>query len=174
MTEPKIEYLQLVTRYQAAIAGYIRSVAPGIDIDDVLQETNIVLWNRYKSFEIGTNFKAFAFRIAHLKTLETLRAKKKHAWLVFDSDLINSISIHQINDEFNHSGRQQALRECLSKLTDKDVQLVSERYFKRRTVREISKSHSRSEGAMQQVFFRIRNTLRNCIQSKVAQGEGTV
>ena len=31
MKDLNIEYLQLVTRHQAAICGYIRSLAPGLD-----------------------------------------------------------------------------------------------------------------------------------------------
>ena len=80
MSKLNIEYLQLVTRHQAAICGYIRSIAPGLNVDDVLQETNIVLWEKADTFQRGTNFKAFAFRIAHFKTLEALRRQKRDHW----------------------------------------------------------------------------------------------
>src|SRR6478736_9580751 len=95
MNPRQLEYLQLVTRHQAAILGYIRSIAPGAPVDDILQETNVILWERAASFEPGTHFKAFAFRIAHLKTLEFLRASKRKEWLVFDSDLLDAIARQQ-------------------------------------------------------------------------------
>ena len=38
MSTLNIEYLQLVTRHQAAICGYIRSIAPGLNADDALQD----------------------------------------------------------------------------------------------------------------------------------------
>lgn len=90
-----VEYLQLVTRHQPAIYGYIRSLAPGADIEDILQETNLVLWEKSAIFQPGSNFKAFAFRIAHLQTLEALRAERRRHWLVFDTDLLESIGTHR-------------------------------------------------------------------------------
>ena len=77
MTDRRLDYLQLVTRHQAAIYGYLRTIAPGAPLEDILQEVNLVLWNRAEDFELGTNFKAFAFRIAHFKALEALRAAKR-------------------------------------------------------------------------------------------------
>lgn len=57
MTPKQIQYLQLVTNHQALLQGYIHSIAPGVEADDVLQETNIILWNKMETFEMGTNFK---------------------------------------------------------------------------------------------------------------------
>ena len=50
------EFVGQTARQQAALHAYIISLMPGIDgVDDVLQETNIVLWEKRKSFEPGTN-----------------------------------------------------------------------------------------------------------------------
>lgn len=168
MTTRHLEYLQLVTRHQAAIHGYIRSIAPGAPIDDILQETNMVLWNRADDFEPGTHFKAFAFRIAHLKTLEHLRSSKRREWLVFDSDLLDAIAQRQSEVEASANGSQVALRECLSQLEEEDRQLLHRRYTLGQTVREMAKGDGKSEGSLQQLFFRLRNSLRICIERRIA------
>jgi len=167
-----IEYLQLVTRHQAAICGYIRSLAPGLDAEDILQETNIVLWEKAVDFEAGTNFKAFAFRIAYLKTLEALRARRREHWLQFDSELLEAISDQRVKAEAETPGRQHALRKCLENLSDSDRQLIHARYTERRTLREIAEGAERTEGALQQVFFRLRNALRVCIERTLAAKGG--
>lgn len=167
MSKLDIEYLQLVTRHQASICGYIRSIAPRLNADDVLQETNIVLWEKSGTFARGTNFKAFAFRIAHFKTLEALRRQKRDQWLQFDSDLLESIGAHMTEEESRGSGRQHALRECLKVMSETERGLIHERYTERRTVRAIAENKERTEGAMQQVFFRLRNALRTCIERKL-------
>ena len=172
MHDLNIEYLQLVTRHQAAICGYIRSLAPGLDAEDVLQETNIVLWNKASTFKPGSHFKAFAFRIAHLKTLEALRAQKRGHWLRFDSDLLEAIADQRVHGESETSGRQHALRQCLTDLSDSDRQLIHARYTEHRTVREIAQSTGRTEGALQQLYFRLRNALRICIERTLAQEGG--
>lgn len=174
MSALNIEYLQLVTRHQAAICGYIRSIAPGLNADDVLQETNIVLWEKAATFERGSNFKAFAFRVAHFKVLEALRRAKREQWLRFDSELLEMIAARRAEEEIGGTGRQHALRECLADLSAEDRGLIHERYTDRRTVRDIARNRERSEGAMQQVFFRIRNALRTCIERTLSQEGGPV
>jgi RNA polymerase sigma-70 factor (ECF subfamily) len=170
VTDRHLEYLQLVTRHQAAIYGYLRTIAPGAPVEDILQEVNIVLWNRAADFEPGTNFKAFAFRIAHFKALEALRAAKRRQWLVFDSDLLESICERQ--KECDESDPQAALRECLARLDEADRHLLHRRYTARQTVREIARHDGRSEGALQQVFFRLRTRLRACIERRLAMEGG--
>ncbi|WP_193212200.1 sigma-70 family RNA polymerase sigma factor [Luteolibacter marinus] len=173
MNQLDVEYLQLVTRYQPALFGYIRSIAPGANADDILQETNLVLWEKASTFEPGTNFKAFAFRIAHFKTLEALRSSKRHSWLQFDSDLLDSIADQQLGQaEAAHDdggmSRQTALGNCLGKLSEDDRSLVHCRYTRQQSIREISRSSGRTEGALQQVFFRIRNALRTCVERELS------
>ncbi|BDS07593.1 DNA-directed RNA polymerase sigma-70 factor [Oceaniferula spumae] len=174
MSDLNIEYLQLVTRHQAAIYGYIRSIAPGIDTEDVLQETNIILWDKADQFEPSTNFKAFAFRIAHLKTLECLRQKKREHWLQFDTDLLEAVARFQTNDLDQGPGRQHALRHCLAQLPDDDRELIHARYTKQQTVRSMAKNMNRTEGSLQQLFFRLRNSLKTCIERELLkEGEAT-
>jgi RNA polymerase sigma-70 factor (ECF subfamily) len=172
MASIDVEYLQLVTRHQPAIYGYIRSLAPGADIEDILQETNLVLWEKSASFETGTNFKAFAFRIAHFKTLEALRSDRRRQWLVFDSDLLNSIAERQSDSQNLADGQQAALRHCLLNLTPEENQLIQSRYTHRKTVRDIARETGRTEGSLQQLYFRLRNTLRTCIETRLARQGG--
>lgn len=166
MEELRIEYLQLVTRHQPAIYGYIRSLAPQADVEDILQETNLVLWNKADTFEPGTNFKAFAFRIAHLKTLEALRSDKRRQWLVFDSDLMEQISARSSSPESLADGQQAALRECMKQLEPGDRELIHTRYVVGRTVRDMARDLRKTEGSLQQWFFRMRNQLRDCVERR--------
>jgi len=168
----QLDYLKLVTSHQASIYGYIRSLAPNADIEDILQETNLVLWNKADTFEPGTNFKAFAFHIAHLKTLESLRAFRRREWLVFDSDLLNEIAARQSASFLSDDSKQAALRECMRGLKAEERGLLHSRYSLRKPVNEIAREHSRSEGAMQQLFFRIRTALRSCIEQRMGTEGG--
>lgn len=170
--ERQLSFLQLVTRHQASIYGYIRSLAPGADIEDILQETNLVLWDKAASFEEGTNFKAFAFRIAHLKTLEALRSARRRHWLVFDSDLLDEIAARQTPSAGEDDGQQAALRHCLESLKPDERELIHARYSQGRAVREIASEKVRTEGAMQQLFFRIRASLRHCIEQRLTTEGG--
>lgn len=171
MAEIDIDYLKLITAHQSAIYGYIRSLAPGVDIEDVVQETNIILWEKAETFRKGTNFKAFAFRIAHLKTLEALRSERRRSWLVLDGDILERLA--EIDDEGGGDGAAHAaLRDCLAALPEEERTLVHARYTRRETIRQIADRDGRSEGSLQQRFFRIRNSLRECILRSLAREGG--
>ena len=74
-------YVTLLTQHQVNIQAFITSLLPGDpDIEDVLQRTNIVLWNKREQFEQNTNFKAWAFSIARWETKAWLTEKKRKDW----------------------------------------------------------------------------------------------
>lgn len=168
MPDRSFDYLQLVIRHQAALFGYVRSLAPGLEIEDVLQEINIVLWEKAADFQVGTNFKAFAFRIAHLKTLETLRKEKRRNWLVFDNELIATLGEQSVVEETHDSDvSQSALGDCMASLSNEERELLHRRYTLHHSVRDIARMLSVTEGSLQQSFFRIRNALRECIERRI-------
>ena len=169
MTPKQIQYLQLVTNHQALLQGYIHSIAPGVQADDVLQETNIILWNKMETFEMGTNFKAFAFKIAYLKTMECLRTQARNQWLVFDSDILEKIDLHYTSLPDTMGDVQFALRLCMKKLKENERELIHQRYSQGNTVRSIAKQVEKKEGALQQAFFRIHNALRSCISRQLEE-----
>ena len=164
MNPAQTEYLQLVTDHQALLLGYIRGIAPGLHAADILQETNIVLWNKIDSFKLQTNFKAFACRIAYLKTMEALKKAKRNQWLVFDSDIVEKIDHHYVTQTEDHSESQSALQQCLNKLKTSERNLIHLRYTKGDTVRAIAAEMNQSEGSIQQLLFRLRKTLSRCIK----------
>lgn len=65
------EFLQLLTSHQSRIYAYILSlVFDRTQADDLLQETNAVLWRKAEEFETGTNFVAWAFQIAYYEVMQ--------------------------------------------------------------------------------------------------------
>jgi DNA-directed RNA polymerase specialized sigma24 family protein len=57
-------YVTLMTKHQSRLRVFIRSLLPGSpDVEDVLQNTNVVLWQKRTEFEHGRNFLAWADRI---------------------------------------------------------------------------------------------------------------
>ena len=112
------EFVRLLTEHQAVLRGYIRSLIPNAsDIWDVVQNTNIALWEHRDDFELGTNFRAWAFTIARYRALEHRRKLQKDHRLVFDERLIDQL------DQTPHDweaarleSKHRALEHCLGKL----------------------------------------------------------
>ncbi|PWG73383.1 RNA polymerase subunit sigma-24, partial [Enterococcus hirae] len=60
----------LLTEHQSALRLYVASLLPGeSSTPDVAQQANATIWKKRDDFEIGTNFKAWAFSIARYEVL---------------------------------------------------------------------------------------------------------
>ncbi|MDX1563768.1 MAG: sigma-70 family RNA polymerase sigma factor [Phycisphaeraceae bacterium] len=164
-------YLQKVMSHQQGLYAFIFSLVHHVaTADDVLQEVNLVLWRKREEYTPGTNFKAWAYRIAY----NQVRAhRKKHAMdrLCFDEDLIGQLAEEAADRAPNLDPRRAALADCLEKLSDEDRKLIRTRYAGDQTMAELSTEVGRSAGALYQALHRIRQALLGCIDQTVA-GEG--
>ena len=71
------EFMRLFLSCQPRIFAFIRSlVFSRADADDVLQETALVLWEKFARFEPGTRFDRWAFRIAHFQVMYHRQKKR--------------------------------------------------------------------------------------------------
>ena len=67
-TDRHAQFLRLYTRHQHRILAYIYTLVPNrADAEDLLQDTAVLLWEKFAQFELGTDFIAWACRVAFLK-----------------------------------------------------------------------------------------------------------
>ena len=160
-TEP---FLALLTASQSSLYAYIVSLLPNRQqADDILQETNIVLWRKADEFQEGTSFVAWACQIAYFNVLSHRRrmARDKHT---FGDDLFDYLAERQCERIDAVEDRQQALRRCLQKLPPKQRELIEARYQPGASVRRMADERETTEGALSQSLYRIRATLLDCIK----------
>jgi len=73
---------ELVTRYQALAARVARFVAPGVDVDDVVQEAFVKAWYAMPRFRPGAPFKPWICRIAANEAKNQIRSARRREALV--------------------------------------------------------------------------------------------
>lgn len=70
-------FVQLMTEHQGRLYAYVLSLLGDPDqANDGLQEANLVLWRNAAEFQMGSNFRAWVFRIAHSMPLKAVGAIK--------------------------------------------------------------------------------------------------
>lgn len=162
------EYVRLITKHQSALYAYILSIHPNrAAAEDILQETNLVLWKRMDDLNEGASFQAWAFRIAYFQTMRYLKTRKRQSWLVFDDDMTAEIAEEAEEKQSGFEDKRQALRQCLSKLKRGDVTMLRLRYEENASLKDIGRQLDRTEGALKQVYLRIRRSLKQCIQHRL-------
>lgn len=164
------EFVTLLTDHQALLRGYIRTLIPNAsDIRDVVQNTNLFLWEHREDFEPGTSFKAWAFSVARFRSMDHRKKMKKEHCLVFDDKLIDLIA--QVPDGLDIEASEcqhWALDKCLSELKPKDQKLITARYTNRVPLEAYARHDGRSPGSLRVILNRLRLALRQCIDKKLA------
>jgi RNA polymerase sigma factor (sigma-70 family) len=65
------EFVRLYALNSRRIYAYLLTLLPNwADAEDVFQDVSAVLWEKFSEFTPGTDFGAWAFRIAHFKALK--------------------------------------------------------------------------------------------------------
>lgn len=163
------EFERLLAAHQGRLFGFIRSLTgPGTDVDDILQNTNQVLWEKAETFEIGTNFRAWAFQVARFQVLQFREKQRKHDHQVpFSDDLMETLAVRANEKDVSYSRRQQYLKYCLDKLPSRQREVVDRRYFGHESVQTIATILGMKPNAVSQLLFRSRENLLFCIESQL-------
>lgn len=168
------EFVRLLTDHQSVLRSYLLSQMPNHpDVRDVLQEINIVLWEHMKSFELGTNFRAWACTVARHRVMHERRKLKRGSWLVFDDDLLATLAAEDEADAHpgDFEARREALEKCLNKLRPVDRDLVEARYASKVEMERFAEETGRTRASLRVTLFRVRASLRRCIGLKLAGEE---
>jgi RNA polymerase sigma-70 factor (ECF subfamily) len=162
-------FVRLMTEHQGRLFAYILSLLGDPDrANDVLQETNVVLWRDAREFRPGSNFKAWAFRVAHFQVM-AFRQRQIRDRLVFEDDLIEALAFGAREADEMFESRQERLAGCLEKLAPAQREMVRRRYAEGLSVSAIAQDRGMTPNAAMQALFRIRQALIHCV-SRYAEG----
>ena len=162
------EFLQLFTMNQRRLYLHILSQVPQTaDAEEILQNTNIVLWKKFEQFRSGTSFLAWACQVAHFEVLK-YRDRQRRDKLMFSDEFIRTVAKEAIENAELLESRRRALAYCLSKLRAKDRELIQKRYAPGVGGKGIAELLGRPVNSVYQSLGRIRRTLIECINRRLA------
>ena len=156
-----------LTRHQARLRGLIRCLLFNRqDVEDVWQDTNVLLLRKAADFRPGTDFWAWSSQVARYQVLTHCK-KLKRDRLVFSDELLATLAEDLGSRVAEVDDRRTALDACLTKLPAPQRQLLELRYGPKNSIEEIAVSLERSAGSIRQALFRIRETLLACIERRL-------
>ena len=163
----------LMTQHQRRIFAYIHTLVPArADAEDILQETSLVIVEKFHEFAPGTDFVAWAFQIAWWR-VRAARQKFARSKVVFDDGVLESVAHTAVTMHEEVSARREALARCLQKLPSRDRDLVMTRYEPGATVEEAAQRSGRSLEAAYKALARLRKLLFDCVTNQLATGGAT-
>lgn len=170
------EFAQLLAANQDVLRWFIKSLLPGSpDVDDILQNTNLVLWRKQETFRMGTSFLKWARAVARWEVRAWLSKTRRQSWLVVNDELTDAIAdaIEQQSRGVGASARLDALKECQQKLKPRDMLLVSYYYQMGKSLNECAEAFELRAMSMKSTLHRIRTALRRCIESRLALNQAS-
>lgn len=166
------EFTSLLIDHQEVIRSYIITQLPGSpDVRDVLQEVNMVLWEKQKSFQPGTNFGAWSCTVARYKVLEHRRREaRRNGFLVFNDELSRALATDiQEREPALLEDQRWALDQCLAKLSPSNLRLLKGRYDSQGgALARLAAETGRSNESLRVTLSRIRTSVRQCIRGLLA------
>lgn len=164
----KVErFAQLLATCQRRVFLYaLALVHHAADAEEILQETNLVLWRKFDQYQPGTDFGRWACRIAQLEVLK-FREKQGREKL-FSDEFIESLAVEAESAMEQLDRRREALSGCLAKLNEGDRHLVTRRYSESASTRSVAEALGRSVQGTRKALHRIRGALLVCIERTLA------
>lgn len=166
---PSAEFIAHVSRAQRTLYAFILSLVRHLaDADDVLQETNIIMWQKAAEFQSGSDFMAWAFRIAQLQVMAHAK-RQQRSRVQFDAELIKKIATVAEEELRNSDRRRIALAGCLQKLPEDQRALLVARYEPNGSVNELAKARQTTPKALSEMLRRLRQALLQCMERTLAR-----
>jgi RNA polymerase sigma-70 factor (ECF subfamily) len=163
------QFLRLYTKHQHRILAYIFVLVPNrTDAEDLLQDTAVLLWEKFDQFQVGTDFAAWACRVAFL-TVSNHRKRFTRSKLLFNDDLLAAVADRALEMAPQLDDRREALQECMKRLDDRDRRMVMARYEPDGDVRRAAETSDRTQQATCKALYRIRMAVFDCVTLRVAE-----
>jgi RNA polymerase sigma-70 factor (ECF subfamily) len=162
-------FLRSFTANEQTIRAYVRRMVPTRgDADDVMQETSVVLWEKFDTFREDGDFRTWAFGVARYEVLAWLRDKGRDR-LVLKEEVIALLADEAGDDEPRLERQREALEGCLEKVAPDQRQLLMEAYSEESRIQDVAKHSGRTVPGFYQWLHRMRKLLHDCIRRDMAK-----
>jgi RNA polymerase sigma-70 factor (ECF subfamily) len=173
MSDPRRyeEFAALVRLHTNQLLAYINAVLLNWnDSDDLFQETCLVLWEKFDEFQPGTNFLAWAFRVADYKILK-FRTRESRRASVTDKLRDRLKASFAACKAADAEASLTSLSHCMERLPQGDRDLATSCYGKNVPVRQVAETVGRSPESVHRSLRRIRAWLLECVQRELRRSE---
>jgi RNA polymerase sigma-70 factor, ECF subfamily len=165
------EFIELSSCHQRQLLGYIFTLVRNMDdAEDLLQQTNLVLWRKFDDYRPGTDFMRWACCVAHLQALTFLRRKRRDP-LPLNESVLQQLADRRLDRSKLYEHYRDALQPCMERLAEADRELLDLSFGGRLSTKDIAAKLNRTADSIYHSLQRIRRVLFDCVTQAVAQEE---
>lgn len=162
------QFVRHLTGCQHWLYAYILSLLPdSTAAHDVLQQANVTMWRKAEQFTEGTNFDAWACRVAYYEVLAARRDHQRDRHL-YDDQLLSELASEAQSQVSSANEQMVALGDCLDRLSQPQREIIRQRYTTGLSVAQIGEETGRKANAIATSLHRIRHMLMECIDNRLS------
>lgn len=163
------QLLWLFSRHDRALRAYARVILPTLDdVDDVLQEASLVIWEKQNQLRSEEEFLPWA-KVIVRNICYRHRRKQVRDRHVFDDELVERLLEEEENDSIDSSGEFRALMDCLDQLPPERRDLVLAPYRGPGVVKQLAETNSCSTNSLYKLLQRLRIKLQTCMEERLKE-----
>lgn len=161
----------LMERYQKQLSVYIRRMTqlPDDDVQDLLQEVFIKIYQKLNEYNEELKFSSWAYRIAHNHIIDFFRKAKARPQTNFLEDYewekIVSASIHMEKDIMNKDCVEK-VKTCIQQLPIKYKEVLILRFVEEKDYEEIMDILKKPKGSVATLISRGKQSLIEKLKAK--------
>lgn len=168
---PKTQYehfLRLFRGNEDRLFGFILKLLPNFAVaEDIMQETMMTMWRKFDEFEEGTSFAAWGMKIARFKILEFHHQNRRDGVVYLGDEILQRLTDDDGPSRLENA-YLEALHGCVDKLKDQNLKIVTLRYSRQLSVKQIAEQLSVSANVVYKAMAKIHFMLQQCIEKATA------
>lgn len=163
-------FVRQFTRCESSVRAYVRSLAwPGLDIDDLMQNTGLACWRKFATFDANGTPDDFVRWACVVARFEVLRARR---CVARDRFVLDESVIEQLADDAEQRLRQAererlAISGCLDQLDDAAKRLLLAVHTPGDAVARVSKETGVAARKLYNNLDLLRARLRRCVENRL-------
>ena len=163
-------FVKLLAKNERHIRSFVRST--GMDwnaTDEISQSVALIMWKKWKQFEVGSDFMKWARSIARFEILKYRRNLSRNR-LVFNKDLIELLAktSEDLEADLSNHDYTESLQLCINRLPQKSKKIIEAVYQGEKTIKQIAEEIGKSATSLYKTVDRIRKKLKFCIESRLS------
>jgi len=162
--EAQQRFLSLFLRSEREVFRYVAALVPNVaDAEDIVQQTALVLWEKFHDYDPGQPFTPWACRFALNKTRKWLERRQRWQALL-EGGLAEELAQRREELRPQMDVRLKHLEGCLGKLPAEQSELIEGYYYRRDDMETLATNSGRTVAATYKMLQRVRQALQACIE----------
>jgi RNA polymerase sigma-70 factor (ECF subfamily) len=169
------QFVVLIARHERRVRSFIATLTTCRSdvVDEVLQATFLTAWQKLDTFTYlepapDEELVRWMCTIARFQVLAYLR-RYGSSRVAFDASMVEQLAQSCVENTDVLESRHRALKSCLEKLTPPQREMLSLRYWRGISIKELAAQRGQEAGAVYTALSRIRKGLEQCIRRTMSQ-----